>query len=46
MRLSPDEIIFWQHGIFKLNATIVFSWALMLVLAAGSKLITRKLATG
>jgi F-type H+-transporting ATPase subunit a len=46
MRLSPDEIIYWQHGLFKLNATIVFTWALMLVLAAGSTLITRKLATG
>ena len=45
MRLSPDEIIFWQHGIFKLNATIVFTWALMLVLALGAKLITRKLTT-
>jgi F-type H+-transporting ATPase subunit a len=43
MRLSPDEIIFWQHGFFKLNATIVFTWALMLVLAVGAKLITRKL---
>ncbi|MBC7482996.1 MAG: F0F1 ATP synthase subunit A [Rhizobacter sp.] len=46
MRLSPDEMIFWQHGFFKLNATIVFTWALMLVLAVGSKLITRKLASG
>ena len=45
MRLSPDEIIFWQSGFFKLNATIVFTWALMLVLAVGSKLITRKLTT-
>ena len=45
MRLSPDEIIFWQHGFFKLNATIVFTWGLMLVLAVGSKLITRKLST-
>jgi F-type H+-transporting ATPase subunit a len=45
MRLSPDEIIFWQHGFFKLNATIVFTWALMLVLAVGAKLITRKLTT-
>jgi hypothetical protein len=26
MRLSPDEIIFWQSGFFKLNATIVFTW--------------------
>src|SRR5271166_3247484 len=46
MRLSPDEMIFWQCGLFKLNGTIVFTWALMFVLAAGSKLITRKLSTG
>jgi len=46
MRLSPDEIIFWQYGVFKLNATIVFTWGLMLVLAVGSKLITRKLSIG
>ena len=44
MRLSPDEIIFWQYGLFKLNATIVFTWGLMLVLAVGSKLITRRLS--
>ena len=46
MRLSPDGLIYWQHGFFKLNATIVFTWALMLVLAGGSKLITRRLSTG
>ena len=46
MRLSPDEIIFWQQGFFKLNATIVFTWGLMLVLVVGSALITRRLATG
>jgi F-type H+-transporting ATPase subunit a len=46
MHLSPDEIIFWQHGIFKINATIAYTWALMLVLALGSKLITRKLSQG
>ena len=45
MRLSPDQMIFWQHGFFKLNATIVFTWGLMFVLAVGSKLITRKLTT-
>ena len=45
MRLSPDEMIFWQHGFLKLNGTIVFTWGLMLVLAVGSKLITRKLST-
>ena len=44
MRLSSDEIIFWQHGFFKLNGTIVFTWGLMLLLVAGSKLITRNLS--
>lgn len=46
MHLSPDQIVFWQHGVVKLNATIVFTWALMLVLAGGSKLITRNLSIG
>jgi len=46
MRLSPDQLIFWQHGIFKLNGTIVFTWGLMLVLVVGSRLITRKLSVG
>jgi F-type H+-transporting ATPase subunit a len=38
-------MIFWQHGVLKLNGTIAFTWGLMLVLAVGSKLITRKLST-
>jgi len=46
MRLSPDEVIFWQAGFLKLNATIVYTWGLMLVLAVGSKLITRRLSMG
>ena len=46
MRLSPDQIIFWQYGFFKLNATIVFTWGLMFVLAVGAKLITRKMSIG
>ncbi|MEO6210553.1 MAG: F0F1 ATP synthase subunit A [Gemmatimonadaceae bacterium] len=46
MHLSPDDMIFWQHGVFKLNGTIVFTWGLMLVLAVGSKLITRHLSDG
>ena len=46
MRLSSDEMILWQHGFLKLNATIVFTWGLMLLLAVGSKLITSKLSTG
>ena len=46
MHLTPDEMIFWQSGFFKLNGTIVFTWGLMLVLVVGSILITRKLSTG
>ena len=45
MHLTPDQQIYWQYGFFKLNGTIVFTWALMLVLAVGSKLITRQLST-
>ena len=44
MHLSTDDVIFWQHGFIKLNATIATTWLLMLVLAVGAKLITRNLA--
>ncbi len=46
MRLSPDEIVYWQYGFVTLNATIVFTWALMLVLVVGAALITRRLSHG
>jgi F-type H+-transporting ATPase subunit a len=46
MRLSPDEWILWQLGFLKLNATIVFTWGLMVMLVVGSLLVTRKLSTG
>jgi F-type H+-transporting ATPase subunit a len=46
MRLTPDQLIYWQRGFLRLNATIVFTWGLMFLMAVGSKLITRKLSTG
>jgi len=46
MHLSPDQIVFWHYGFLKLNATIVFTWCLMLMMAGGSKLITRSLSIG
>ena len=46
MHLSPDDLIFWQYGFLKLNATILATWGLMLILAVGSKAVTRKLSTG
>jgi F-type H+-transporting ATPase subunit a len=45
MRLSPDDMIFWQYGFVKLNGTIAFTWALMFVLVVGSWLATRRLST-
>lgn len=45
MHLSPDAIIYWQYGFFKLNATIAYTWALMLLLSVGAKLITHQLST-
>ena len=46
MRLSADQLVFWHDGFCKLNATIVYTWMLMIVMAAGAKLVTRKLSTG
>jgi F-type H+-transporting ATPase subunit a len=46
MHISPDVVIFWQYGFVKINATMVFTWGLMLVLVLGSILITSKISTG
>jgi len=46
VHLSPDQLILWQYGPIKLNATIAYTWALMAVLAVGSKLVTGTLSTG
>lgn len=46
MRLSPDEVVLWQHGFVRLNLTIVTTWALMLLLCLVSKLVTRGISAG
>jgi F-type H+-transporting ATPase subunit a len=43
MEISPDSIVYWEWGFVKLNATIVFTWAVMALLAVGAWLITRGL---
>lgn len=45
MHLSPDEIVYWSSGAFELNATIVYTWLVMAILAIGSWLVTRNLRT-
>lgn len=46
MSISPDSIIIWQLGQFSINATLLFTWGVMLILVAGSWLVTRKLSAG
>jgi F-type H+-transporting ATPase subunit a len=46
MKLSSDELIFWEHGPIHLNETIVTTWVLMAVLTLGSIAVTRRLSSG
>jgi F-type H+-transporting ATPase subunit a len=43
--ISPDEIIFWEFGVVRLNATILFTWLVMLLLTVVSWLVTRRLSS-
>jgi F-type H+-transporting ATPase subunit a len=45
VNLSSDQQVLWQHGAFKLNGTIVTTWVMMIAMALGAKLATRRLAT-
>lgn len=44
MHITPDEIVLWQWGNVTLNATIVFTWAVMALLVLGARLITMRLS--
>ena len=44
MQISPDQSVFWQWGNVPLNATIVFTWVVMALLAVGARLITLRLS--
>ena len=46
MSISPDGVVLGYIGPFALNATIVYTWVVMFVLAAGAWLVTRRLSTG
>jgi F-type H+-transporting ATPase subunit a len=44
MKISPDQIV-WQLGIVSINATIAFTWVVMLLITIVSWLVTRRLTT-
>ena len=43
-RLSPDELIIFEIGPVAVNATVVFTWAVMLVMIAGAWWIRRRIS--
>lgn len=45
MEISPDEIVYWQSGFVKLNATIVYTWLGMAVITLIAWRVTRNLAS-
>jgi F-type H+-transporting ATPase subunit a len=42
MHITPDQIILWQWGFAHLNATILCTWLVMLLLTLASWLVTRR----
>ncbi len=45
MTINPDQIILFRQGWFVINATIAFTWLLIILLSLGSWLVTRKLSS-
>jgi F-type H+-transporting ATPase subunit a len=45
MNISPDQTILLDLGVVKINATLVFTWLTMALLAGLARWITRKLPT-
>lgn len=46
MTISPDSIVFWQWGALTVNATLAFTWAVMMALTVGAWAVTRRLTDG
>lgn len=46
MEFNPDNIIYFQWEFVKINATLVFSWVVILLLGISSWLITRNVTSG
>jgi F-type H+-transporting ATPase subunit a len=42
-QLSPDEVVYWEWGFVKLNATIVFTWGVMAVMILGIWWMARRI---
>jgi F-type H+-transporting ATPase subunit a len=45
LELTPDLTIYFRIGDFVVNATILYTWIIMILLGVGSWLVTRRLTT-
>jgi F-type H+-transporting ATPase subunit a len=45
VRLTPDQLVLFEIGGIPINATVVFTWAVMVLMVVGSWLITRRLTS-
>lgn len=43
MEITPDDLVLFRWGFVQLNATIAYTWALMLLLVAASWLVNRSI---
>lgn len=46
VRLTPDQLVIFEVAGVPINATVVFTWALMLLMVVASWLITRRITSG
>jgi len=46
VEITPDQIVYWRAGPIALNATLVWTWVTMVLMAVGCWLVTRRLSSG
>lgn len=43
-QISPDQLLLWQWGVMKINATMAYTWLIMAMLVIASWLVTRRIS--
>jgi F-type H+-transporting ATPase subunit a len=46
MNFNPDNIIVWHWGIFPVNATLLYTWLVMIIIILAAWLATRNITSG
>ncbi len=44
MRITPDDLVIFEWGVFRLNATILFTWVVMVLLVGVARIMTAGLS--